>query len=179
MNNRKELAKLIQKWADNPDSYFTNIYCGELSKVRTIPSDKSNLDDWELVIPPKKWKSKYHEDGFYVEANGNIEKFDDVPDTFQNELLAQFRVRETKKQAKDLAKLLKEIATIDAWACEFGYKKEFEYDKPNYYIFYHACNKEWTYNNVYYVKNLGRVYMTEEGCKLLYEKLNSGEVELN
>ena len=175
MNNRKELAELIQQWSDNPDSYFT---IGGVKSIYT-PNSESNLNDWKLIVPPKKWKSKYHEKGFYVEANGNVENFDDVPDTFQNELLAQFRVRETKKQAKDLAKILKEVSLIDAWACEYGYKIQFEYDKPdNYFIFYHAASKEWIYSNAYYVKHPGRVYMTEEGCRLLCKKLNSGEIEL-
>lgn len=50
MNNRKQLAELIQAWADNPDSYFE--IKGE--KIRYIPGGESNLNEWELVIPPKE-----------------------------------------------------------------------------------------------------------------------------
>ena len=174
MNNRKELAELIQQWYENPDSYFT--VC-DMKSIYT-PNSESNLNDWKLIVPIKKWKSKYHEKGFYVEANGNVENFDDVPDTFQNELLAQFRVREIKKQAKDLAKILKEVSLIDAWACEFRFKREFKYGNRNYYIFYHIANNLHVYTKECHTKNPGRVYMTKEGCKLLCEKLNSGEVEL-
>ena len=178
MNNRKELAELIHQWADNPESYFMcNLACNP-TKTKWTPTPESNLSDWKLIIPPKKWGSKYHEKGFYVEANGNVEKFDDVPDAFQNELLAQYRVRENKEQAEDLAKLLKEIATIDAWACEFKFKKAFKYGNRNYYIFHHIANNLHVYTNECHTKNPGRVYMTEEGCKLLCEKIKSGEVEL-
>ena len=152
MNNRKELADLILHWADNPDSYFTI----EGVKSNYIPSPESKLEVWKLIIPPKKWEPK-------------IYKYNAIYHT----------TRETVQQANDLERLLKEIATIDALACEFGYKKEFEYDKPNYYIFYYAGDKKWTYTNVYYSTQPGRIYMTEEGCRLLCEKLNSGEVELN
>ena len=154
MNNRKELAKLIQQWAYNPDSYFE--FNG--NKVNILPIPTSDIHNWKLIIPPKKWQPTNK--AYCVNPRTNI------------------FTRETQKQSDDLIKLLKEIATIDSWACEFGYKKEFEYDKPNYYICYHAGDKEWTCTSVYYIKNLGRVYMTEEGCKLLCEKIKSGEVEL-
>ena len=156
MNNRKELAKLIQQWADNPDSYFK--YCR--TKAELIPNSESDLNKWELVIPPKKWEPK---GGCYratLYMANNI-----------------FR-RDTIEQAKNLTKLLKEVIIIDAWACEFGYKRKFEYDKANYYIFYSDKGKKLDYSNSYSFNHPGRVYMTQEGCRLLCEKINSGEVEL-
>ena len=50
MNDRKELAGLIQVWADNPESYF-NFQNNETCNIPTIYSD---LNEWELIIPPKE-----------------------------------------------------------------------------------------------------------------------------
>ena len=64
MNNRKQLAELIQAWADNPDSYFIR-YDGIGT---TTPSSESNLNEWKLVIPPKEQPMQK-----YIELNLDME----------------------------------------------------------------------------------------------------------
>ena len=54
MNKRKELAKMIQEWADNPDSYFKYDIGTGWETSRFVPNMMSDLSYWRLVIPPKE-----------------------------------------------------------------------------------------------------------------------------
>ena len=84
----------------------------------------------------------------------------------------------TEEQAEQLAKQIRNLALLDAWATEKGYKKEWEAGTYNWYVFFDNSSRGWEHCSTYNYKRLGQVYMTEEGAKATADALNSGVLVL-
>jgi len=163
---RQELAALIQKWADNPGSYF-EFYCVERwAKQSVFPNIEADLSRWRLVMPPKEIEL---EDGdFYFitrcevfEGHYNAAKYGTVRKT---EELAKAAAKRTL-QSNRLSALIDQIA---------GEPYEFIPGICNTIIYNDSGKGKWRTETNSYSYSPERIYGTPETMKKVCQILNDG-----
>lgn len=166
MNTQEKQKKISDMWlklSKNEDAYFEF----ETSPNNWIISDGApsldNLSRMRVHIPVKQWEPE--KGTWFINPLGK----NTAPPRF---------TRNTHEQVAELTTMINTLSTLDAWACEKGYKKEFVENKENWHVAFD------TFNKVYIKKWAGRyystsgIYMTEEGAKATAKALNSGELVL-
>ena len=83
-----------------------------------------------------------------------------------------------RKPAEDLAKRLKQLATLYAWANEHGFLRDWETGVDNYYVYYDHGYKEWMFDSYNSYESPNEIYMSKGGAIATVEALNDGVLVL-
>ena len=166
----KEIAKMWQELAENEDAYFENIKNrqSEWEKTNLAPNIDSDLDNWRVTIPPKKWTptlKKYQ-----------IDKDLKVYEHWSH-VTATVLSRNTVEQAERLANKIRTLATISAYVDEHDGHAEFVYGQENHFIV-NIEIKMYEKTSAWTNYSPERVYMTKSCAVELADKINSGEIEI-
>lgn len=175
MNKREQLVELYKQYAVEDTSYFEYSYLSEKwSKSTTTPNIQSNLDNWRLVIPLKIYEPKIGE--WYVNLFNNPIQINNfiTADDLESARKAGI-IRETKGQAEELAKILRETCMLHAWACENRVNSKFIENECSYSV---MISKEKASPTMHFTYKYGVAYMTKEGANSAAKLINSGELVL-
>ena len=171
MNDRQDLADLVQHWADSPDSYFELKTMGQ-SWVRqdNVPDVNSNLSWWRVVIPPKE--IELEKGSFYFNYYGGT----------SINLCIAFKygtVRKTKELAEQSARRVLESNRLSALVDQIaGEPYEFKTEVHNFSIFFDANPKEWKTKIHTISFSPEKVYGTKETMEKVCQILNDGLFKL-
>jgi len=168
---RKELAALIQKWADNPDSYF-EIENPKWKRTTFIPNANSKLSIWRLVIPPKIIELEYGD--YFFDSLGALGKNNDstIPAKFGN-------IRQTKELAKQSAKRVLRSNRLSALVDQIaGEPYKFIPGICNTNIYNDSAKGKYSRETNSYSYSPERIYGTPETMKKVCQILNDGLFKL-
>jgi len=169
MANRQKLATMIQKWADNPDSYFERDDTGTgagWETSRLIPNVVSDLSCWRLVIPPKE--IELEKGSFYFNYYGGT----------SINLCIAFKygtVRKTKALAEQSARRVLESNRLSALVDQIaGEPYEFKAGATNTILYRDSGMGKWKMETNTYSYSPERIYGSEETMKKVCHILNDG-----
>ena len=171
MNKRKELAKMIQEWADNPDSYFKYDIGTGWETSRFVPNMMSDLSYWRLVIPPKEIKLEKYEFGF-----------NSLNHVFESCALNHPMYgtnRKTKELAEQSARRVLQSDRLSALVDQIaGEPYEFKAGATNTILYQSSGMGKWRMETNTYSYSPERIYGTEETMKKVCQILNDGLFKL-
>lgn len=173
MNNQKkfkQLAELFTKASENEDAYFTF----KNYPVDSIPGIESDLKEWDVIIPPKKWEPR--PGAFNLE--GSFDMFESPTPTGVPNEYSKVGMTGTPKELDERAKILKWTALVHAYVCEKnGGPVGLDNHKNKCYIFKDSSG-EYRIQKRWNTTNPSIVYMPERIVELLINDIANRVVKL-